>query len=254
MRTICIFNNKGGVAKTTTALNLGAGLSRIGKKVLLADIDPQNNIDFSMKAKADSTMADVIDGRITLSQAIFPLGANFDFIAAGSDLSETEKELARESEPEIVAKLFSNVSGYDYILIDCAPSMGVLNESALRFCKEVFIPTSADFVGIDALNRSIRIIQKLNSQGVETTVSKIIPTLYDKRNKICRESLAEMQNEFGGLVSYPIRVNSKLKEAPKFGKSIFSYAKSSSGAKDYGMLVEQVLSMRSLAEAESIEE
>ena len=247
MRTICIMNHKGGVGKTTTAINLAAGLSRKDKRVLLIDLDPQGNIDLSLKVEAEHDLYDAMTGKIVLSNCIVQLAKNLDIISSKETLAKAEYYLYRQDESKMMLKdLFSQINGYDYILIDCPPSLGILNQNALAFCKEVFVPTSTDFLGLDALKKMTEIVEEINkAYGNNAKITKVIPTLFDRRNKICKESMAEIMNEFAEVTSTPIRMNSKIKEAPKHGKSIFKYARSSPGAKDYGQLVEEVVGMKS---------
>jgi chromosome partitioning protein len=245
MRTICIINQKGGVGKTTTAINLAAGLSREDKKVLLVDLDPQGNIDTSLKIKAEGDIYDAIIGNQVITQCISNLAENLDVITSKDSLQEAEIFIAEQGDPSVFIKnLFKGVNGYDFLIVDCPPSMGLLSQNALHFCDEAFIPVSTDYLGFNGLKNMIGYIQKTNQRkGNEIKISKIIPTLYDKRNKICKDTLAKIQTEFPQLCSYPIHMNSKLKEAPKYGKSIFGYARSSRGAKDYSKLVEDTLAM-----------
>ena len=247
MRTICIINQKGGVGKTTTSITLAAGLSRKDKKVLLIDLDPQGNVDTSLKVKAEGDLCDAIMGNQVIQQCITNIATNLDVITSKRSLSEAELFISEQENPiSFLDKLFKGVNGYDFMLIDCPPSMGMLNQNALTFCKEAFIPVSTDYLGFEGLKGMIQIIQESNMKnGNEIKISKIIPTLYDRRNKICKDTLHELQVEFSQLCSYPININSKLKEAPKYGKSIFSYAKSSRGCKDYSQLAEEVLNMSS---------
>ncbi|MFH1063607.1 MAG: ParA family protein [Candidatus Woesearchaeota archaeon] len=245
MRTICIMNHKGGVGKTTTAINLAAGLSRNDKRVLLIDLDPQGNVDLSLRVNAEKNIYDAMTGEATLSSCIVNLAKNFDVISSTETLTKAEHYLYKHDDARLLLKqLLSMISGYDYLLIDCPPSLGILNQNALAFCKEVFVPTSSDFLGFDALKKMEKVIDTINeTYGHNIRITKVIPTLYDTRNKICKDTLKDINEQFNGLTSNPIRMNSKLKEAPKKGKSIFKYASSSTGAKDYGQLVDDVLGM-----------
>ena len=148
----------------------------------------------------------------------------------------------------LLKDLLSTVNGYDFLLIDCPPSLGILNQNAIAFCKEIFVPTSADFLGFDALKKMKAIVNKINeTYGSHCRITKVIPTMFDRRSRLCRQTMEEIRTEFNGQVSIPIRMNSKVKEAPKHGKSIFSYAKSSPGAEDYGKLVEEIMIMHEIS-------
>ncbi len=254
MRTICIVNHKGGVGKTTTAVNLAAGLSRQNKRVLLLDLDPQSNVSVSLQIAANYNLYDAMKGGVPLQRCIVSLAKNFDVITGSEALAKAEFYLSSQANSRMLLRdLLGSIAGYDFILVDCPPSLGILNQNVLAFCKEAFIPTSADYLGVDALKKMSVIVDRINSTyGNDIKITKIIPTLFDKRTRICRDSLQEMQQLFPGIVAEPIRMNSKLKEAPKQGKSIFKYARSSPGAKDYGKLVDSVVEMGSLRVTQEI--
>lgn len=246
MRKICIMNHKGGVGKTTTAINLAAGLSRLDKKVLLIDLDPQGNIDLSLRIEAENNLYDALAGKVMLNSCIVQLAKNLDIISSTETLTKAEYYLYKQDESKLLLKdLLNKITGYDYVLIDCPPSLGILNQNALAYCSEVFVPTSTDFLGFDALKKMKEIVNAVNdAYSNQARITKVIPTMFDKRNKICKQTLHEIQETFGSITSNPVRMNSKIKEAPKQGKSIFKYAKSSPGAKDYWQLVEDIAAMQ----------
>lgn len=245
MRKICIFNYKGGVGKTTTAINLAAGLSRQDRRVLLVDLDPQGNIDASLKVNSEYDLYDAITKKLPLQTCIVNVAKNLDIITSKENLVKLEHFLLQDEDSRLVMKrVLEKINGYDYMIIDCPPSLGILNQNALAFGEEAFVPVATDFLGYDALGKMDQIITKINDHYESNIVVKrIIPTFFDKRNKICKTMLAKIQNDFPEITAYPIRYTSKLKEAPMYGKSIFSYAKSSPGAEDYGQLVEDVIRM-----------
>jgi chromosome partitioning protein len=254
MRTICVMNHKGGVGKTTTAVNLAAGLSRQDQKVILIDLDPQSNVSISLNAHSEYTLYDALKGGIPLKRCVINIGKNLDIINSKENLAKAEYYLANQPNSRLLLKdMLATIEGYDFMIIDCPPSLGILNQNVLAFCKEIFVPTSTDFLGLDALAKMNAIVRRVNqSYNHSIRMTKIVPTLYDKRTKICRQSLIDMQKAYPGIVAEPIRYNSKVKEAPGHGKSIFRYARSSIGAKDYGKLAEDVLEMGAIRVTQEI--
>ena len=142
----------------------------------------------------------------------------------------------------ILKKKLAKLTGYDYILLDCPPSLGLINQNAMLYASEAIIPTSTDLLGVDGLRKMVCALQKMNEVfDHDIVVSKVVPTLFDKRSNVCKNTLSVIQNEFYTIVSDPIRVNAKLKEIPSKKKPIFKYARSSNGAKDYEKLIKSVL-------------
>jgi len=245
MRKICVINQKGGVGKTTTAINLAAGLAIKGKKVLLLDLDPQGHVATFFPGKEyKKSMFEFLTNGAVAEECIQNIGTNFDVIKSAKEMRGAEPLLYKNPNgAAILADKLESMKGYDYVIVDCPPSAGVLSQNAMLFAEEAVIPMSADPLGMDGFKKMIRTINEFNGYaGHNLQISKIVPTMYDKRNKICRTILGELTNEYYELVSEPIHVNSKLREAPRFMKSIFTYAPSSTGAEDYKKLVESIVS------------
>jgi chromosome partitioning protein len=244
VKKICVINQKGGVGKTTTVVNIAAGLARSAKKVLLVDLDPQGNLETCFPLEENKpTMYEIISEGVNANLCIHKVAVNLDIIAASQMLTKAEMSMVNKTGREyILTQKLEKLSGYDYLIIDCSPSFGLLNQNALLFCDEAIIPVSTDVLGIDALRKISKNIEMFNDVHAHSIViSKIIPTMYDAKNKVCKEILRAIQNEFYEKVTHPISTNAKLREAAKSKKSIFAYAPKSSGAKDYKQIVRAIL-------------
>ncbi len=243
MRKISIINQKGGVAKTTSAVSIAAGLARQDKRVLLVDLDPQGSVAHSLTASRRLNLYDFLTEKCTHVDCITSLGENLDLIHSDEALTKMDVYLTKKSNPsQVIKKRFADVQEYDYIIFDCAPSIGLLNQNALLFSDEAIIPVATTYLSLTGLTYMIEAIKELNNHfNHNLKISHIIPTLHDKRNKTNRNMLAKLEEDYSSLVTNPVRINSKLAEAPASGKSIFSYAPKSRGAEDYGKIVDIII-------------
>ena len=244
MRKICILNQKGGVGKTTTSINLAAGLAIADKKVLLLDLDPQGQVaTYFPQKEYKKDMFEFLTNGADAQECINHIGKNFDIIVNRKDMREAESLLYKAiNGATVLKKKLESLKGYDYVVIDCPPSTGILTQNALYYCEEVILPTILEPLAVDSAKKLIRFISDFSKQtGHTVKIHKIVPTMYDRRNRISVTILNELRNEFYQKVADPIRVSSKLKEAPRSQRSIFTYAPSSTGAKDYKSLINLLL-------------
>ena len=247
MATIkAIANNKGGVGKTTSAVNIAAGLVHRGKKVLLIDLDPQANATRHVGVtQADSTISDVLRGDKQLGRCIIAIENSFDLVPSEKGLDKTARWLDTEAGRELKLKQLVKPlrSKYDLILIDCTPALNILTHNALTAADEVYIPVEAEFLalhGLSVLGEEIETIK--TSLNRRLTIGGIIVTQYDKRLVLNRDILESIRDTYGSTVfTTVIRKNVALAEAPTAGQDIFQYAPESYGAEDYRSLVEEIV-------------
>ena len=246
MKTIAFVNQKGGVGKTTTVINVGMGLQKLNKKVLLIDLDPQGNLTYSMGIPAHElkvTIFDLLKEKATLSEVIIKKD-NLDIVTANLSLSGADMELAGIAGREFLLKdVLDKVSGYDYVLIDCPPNLGILTLNALTAANAVFVPLQTEYLAMQGMSQLLQTVEVVKTRlNKELKLEGIIGTMYDSRRNLCKEVVEKLKEHFGDLVfDTLIRDNVALAEAPSFGKSIFDYRKESNGAKDYFNLCKEIV-------------
>jgi chromosome partitioning protein len=243
---IAVLNQKGGVGKTTTTINLGAYLARSGKRVLVCDIDPQGNTTSGLgvdKQSLDSTLYDVLFSRVEASKAIKEIGSEGLFLLpANASLAGAEVELVSEAEREHKLKKALRQLDYDYILIDCPPSLGLLTVNALTAAHEVLIPVQAEYYALEGLSQLLSVISQVR-QGLNPglDILGVVITLYDSRTSLSEQVKDELEKHFGNKVfKTVIPRNVRLAEAPSFGKTIAEHDKWSKGARAYKMLAREL--------------
>jgi chromosome partitioning protein len=243
MRKICIINQKGGVAKTTTTVNLASGLAAKGKRVLIIDLDPQGNISTCLCVHGEKSVYDLLVEDIDPFDCISNVSENLDVITSDASLAKAELVMSGQTSRETILKRkLEGIFNYDYIIIDCPPSLSLLNINALLYANEAFVPVSTQFLALDALKKMSTTIDEINELfSHDIKITSVIPTMYDKRSKSCTTVLNEIRRGYDELVTDPIRVNSKLMEATSSGKNIFEFSKRSRGAEDYTKLTQTVI-------------
>jgi chromosome partitioning protein len=233
---ISLLNHKGGVGKTTSAINLGAGLVELGKKILLVDLDPQANLTLSLGIpNNNATIYEAVRGECEPEPIEIKPG--LDVIISTLDLSGAEMELINEAGREyILREVFEPFKEeYDFILIDCPPSLGLLTLNALTCSDSVVIPLQTEFLALQGLAKIKQIVDKVkNRLNKKLTIGGVVCTMYDSRKVLNRDVVQTIKKYFGDKVfNTLIRDNVSLAEAPAQRQDIFTYAPKSSGAEDY---------------------
>jgi chromosome partitioning protein len=246
-RTIAVANQKGGVAKTTSAVTIGAAIAECGPRVLLVDLDPQASLSYSMGLDPDSldvTVHDVLVGRVPIGKALHQL-AEADVIPSNIDLAGAEAYLLTRTGREYALRtaLEDVEMHYNYIIVDCPPSLGVLTINALTAADDVLIPLQCEALshrGVGQLLETIEDVRRLTNKQLK--VSGIIATMFDPRTQHSREILADVGRRYDVPVfEPPIRKSIRFAEAPRAGKSILRYASTHPGATAYREIAKRLI-------------
>lgn len=259
MRTIAVINQKGGVGKTTTTVNLAAALALAGKRVCVLDLDPQAHATTHLGLEPDGTSASVYDVLVAnkpLAEVRRAVSENLFVVPSDINLAAAEVELAGIVGREVILReaMAADPERFDYVLMDCGPSLGVLTLNALACADEVFIPLQPHFLALHGLSKLLEttalVAKRINPK---LTVSGVVVCLYDAATKLAQEVVGDLsgflERSRGANVPWAkaqvfgtkIRRNIKLAECPSFGKSVFAYAPKSSGAADYAALALEVM-------------
>ena len=243
MRRIAIVGFKGGIGKTTTCVNLGAALAMRGRRVLLIDTDTQANLSLALGVNDyKESLAEVLMRKAKAQDCIVPARENLDLLPSSLGLYKAQQrmvlEMARE---EIFQELFSGLNNYEYQLLDCAPSVSLLTVNAVAYVQEVFIPVSMEMLALAGARYFMRYLRDISRLlGGGAAIRLIVPTFYDPRRRVSEMVLQTLIQDFGSRVTHPIRIDTKLSEAPGVGQTIFEYAPGGRGATDYARLADLV--------------
>lgn len=259
MRRIAIINQKGGVGKTTTSVNLAAALARAGKRVCLLDLDPQAHATTHLGIEPDGkapSMYDVLIDTMALAQVRRQAEDNLWVVPSDINLAAAEVELAGVVGREVILRdlLQADEGQFDYVLMDCAPSLGVLTLNALAAATEVFIPLQPHFLALHGMGKLFETTGLVSKRiNPYLNVTGIILCMYEANTRLAQEVMGDLEEYLNQSRGKPVpwakarvfqtrvRRNIKLAECPSFGKSIFQYAPGCHGAEDYRALADEVL-------------
>ena len=246
---IAIANPKGGVGKTTTAINLSASLATLGKKVLLIDADPQANsssgLGIDLK-KVDTTIYDCLIGKATASEAVMPTCVeHLDIITSRIDLVGAELELmSLENREQMLRKQIKAIRGlYDYILIDCSPSLGLITLNCLTAADSVIIPVQAEYFALEGISKLLNTIKIVKTKiNPKLQIEGFLITMYDARLRLANQIYEEVKRHFQKLVfDTVVQRNIRLSEAPSYGLPAILYSPDSKGSQNYVVLARELL-------------
>jgi chromosome partitioning protein len=244
MKKIAIALSKGGVGKTTTAVNLSAGLARAGKSVLLVDVDTQGQVARALGCETSSGLAELILGEINLEKAVFQARPNLSLLAGGRAMAGIKRLITRKDfggEQTISEALSPLDDRYDYVIMDTAPGWDALNVNVLFYASDVLSPVSLEIMTLQGLMEFARSMASIQKYRSELRLRYILPTFLDRRVKKSDEILGQLAAHYGEQVCPPIRYSVRLSEAPGYGQSIYEYAPHSAGAEDYQKLTERIM-------------
>ena len=251
MRIVALANQKGGVGKTTTAVNLGSALAELGHRILLIDLDPQANAtsSFGLQGIEETSLYEPLLGGVSITERIFPTQRDALFIVpAHLDLAGAEVEIARM--PNHLTRLAETLKPlqadetFDFVLFDCPPSLGILMSNALAAADELLTPIQCEYFALEGLVKIVRLVEQVRDSGANgrLEIGGIVMTMFDSRTRLSAQVVAEVREHFGERVYETVIPRSiRLSEAPSFGKSILEYDPNGVGANAYRALAREFL-------------
>ncbi len=242
LEKIAVLNQKGGTGKTTTSVTLAAGLAASGKRVLLIDMDSQGNVGASLGVRGERSIYHVLIDSAAPQEVAVPVRPGLDIITSDETVAAAEIRLVNMKRRErLLKQRLEALTGYDYVVLDCAPSLSIVNQNALTYANDVLIPVSCDFLAMFGVKQILKTVRYVREQLVHPLeILGVLPTFYDPRARITHDVMASLKDYFKDQMFEPIRANSKLKEAPSYKKTIFEYDPRCPAAVDYQKLVSAV--------------
>jgi chromosome partitioning protein len=247
-KVLAVFNQKGGTAKTTTSVHVAAGLARAGRRVLLVDTDGQGNVAAALGLAPERTLYHVIVMGLPYREAVVTARPGLDVLAANETLAAAELFLAGQKQRDrvIAQRLAAAKDDYEFVVVDCSPSLSLLNQNALIFADGVLCPVACDFLSLLGVRQVLRTIKQINRLlGHPLALFGVLPTLFDQRARICRDAVESLRGTFGDVCLDPVHFAIKAKECPAQGKTLFEYAPGSPAANDYERVVSRLLDLDS---------
>jgi chromosome partitioning protein len=252
MRTIAVINQKGGCGKTTVSINLAAALAHKDFKTLLIDMDPQSHCAVGLAVPQDQVEKNSYDllissrgaNKVELKHVAWQISQNFELIPAGIELAALEPQLAGQDRREDCLRdiLASQAGKYDFVVIDCPPSVGLLTFNALRAADAVIIPVETGYFALHGLAREMETLQVLRQQCQQEIDIHVLASMYDVRTKLAREVFNELKSNYSSsLLSATVNFNTRLKEAASFGQPITEYDPSCRGMRDFLALADEIV-------------
>jgi chromosome partitioning protein len=251
-QVLAVFNHKGGTGKTTTSVQVAAGLAEKGARVLLVDTDGQGNVATSLALNSERSLYHVIVMGLSLEQAVIEARPNLDILPSNETLAAAELYLAGQKRRDrVLAQRLERARDlYDYVIVDCSPSLSLMNQNALAFADAVLCPVACDYLSLVGVRQVLRTIKQVNRiLGHSVQLWGVLPTQFDTRARICREALETLRQNFGEVCLSPVHYVSRVKEAPSVGKTLYEYAPTSTATEDYWRVVEKLLSSTAAAYA-----
>ncbi len=246
-RYLAVFNHKGGTGKTTTAVSVAAGLASRGKRVLLVDTDAQGNVSVSLGASSERSLYHVLVMGLRVSDATKTVRPNLDLLPSNETLAAAELYLAgRQNRDRVLCERLAQAAAtYDYVVLDCSPSLSLMNQNALVFADSVLVPVACDYLSLVGVRQVIKTVKNVNALlHHPVQIWGVLPTFFDARAKIAREAVSTLKAHFGDRCLAPIRAAIKVKEAPAQGQTIFEYAAGTPAAEDYAAIVDLIVESR----------
>lgn len=244
LRKLAVALGKGGTAKTTTAVNLAAGLARAGQPTLIVDLDTQGQVAPLLGVSPPAGIAEMVLQEATPEEAIVEARDRLYLLAGGPSLAGVKRMIARQDYggEYTLAKALASLEGkYRFVVLDTAPSWDTLNVATFFYATEVLIPVSLETMALQALVQFIQKLDDIQTYRPELQLRAILPTFFDRRVRQSEEILTQLKTYYGSLLYPPIRYNVRLSEAPSYKQTIYEYAPHSAGAEDYQQLVERII-------------